>query len=107
MAVLEIVHYGNPILRKKCKSVKDLEDINFGIKNKVDFIVITGPTATGKTKIAVEMADCYNGEIISADSRQIYKGKDIGTGKDLDEYIFNGKKIFYHLITINFIHLTF
>ena len=69
-------------------------------KNKVDFIVITGPTATGKTKIAVEMADCYNGEVISADSRQIYKGMDIGTGKDLDEYIFNGKKISYHLIDI-------
>ena len=69
-------------------------------KNKVDFIVITGPTATGKTKIAVDMADCYNGEIISADSRQIYKGMDIGTGKDLDEYVINGKKIPYHLIDI-------
>ena len=69
-------------------------------KNKVNFIVITGPTATGKTKIAVDAAYQYNGEIISADSRQIYRGMDIGTGKDLDKYDIKGNKIKYHLIDI-------
>ena len=66
----------------------------------IDFIVILGPTATGKTNFAVKVANKFNGEIISADSRQIYKGMDIGTGKDLDEYIINDKKIPYHLIDI-------
>ena len=69
-------------------------------KKELNFIVITGPTATGKTKVAVDIAYQYNGEIISADSRQIYKGMDIGTGKDLDEYIVNNKQIPYHLIDI-------
>ncbi|MFH1325941.1 MAG: tRNA (adenosine(37)-N6)-dimethylallyltransferase MiaA, partial [Candidatus Falkowbacteria bacterium] len=59
-------------------------------------IVILGPTATGKTKLAVSLAKKFNGEIISADSRQIYKGMDIGTGKDLKEY----GKIKHHLIDI-------
>ena len=49
-------------------------------------IVILGATATGKTKLAVRLAKDIGGEIISADSRQIYKGLDIGTGKDLQEY---------------------
>ena len=69
-------------------------------KKELSFIVITGPTATGKTKVAVDIACQHNGEIISADSRQIYKGMDIGTGKDLDEYIINNKQIPYHLIDI-------
>jgi len=69
-------------------------------KKKLSFIVIIGPTATGKTKIAVDIAHLFNGEIISADSRQIYKGMDIGTGKDLDEYIINDSHIPYHLIDI-------
>ena len=63
-------------------------------KNKM--IIILGPTATGKTKLAVEIAEKYNGEIISADSRQVYKYLDIGTGKDLEDY----KNIPYHLIDI-------
>ncbi|MCB0476793.1 MAG: tRNA (adenosine(37)-N6)-dimethylallyltransferase MiaA [Crocinitomicaceae bacterium] len=61
---------------------------------KTDLLVILGPTASGKTKLAVAMAQQLNGEIISADSRQIYKGMDIGTGKDLEEY----GSIPYHLI---------
>tara|TARA_Y100001970_G_scaffold90596_1_gene114295 strand:- start:11 stop:946 length:936 start_codon:yes stop_codon:yes gene_type:complete len=69
-------------------------------KKEIDFLVVTGPTATGKTKVAVDIASKYNGEIISADSRQIYKGMDIGTGKDLQEYCVNGEKIPYHLIDI-------
>ena len=49
-------------------------------------IAITGPTATGKTALAVRLARRFNGEIISVDSRQVYRGMDLGTGKDLDEY---------------------
>lgn len=54
--------------------------------SKKKIIVILGPTACGKTKLAVELARKFNGEIVSADSRQVYKGMDIGTGKDLKEY---------------------
>ena len=61
-------------------------------------LIILGPTASGKTKLAVTLADALNGEIISADSRQVFKGMDIGTGKDLEEYTINGKHIPYHLI---------
>ncbi|MEA5140596.1 tRNA (adenosine(37)-N6)-dimethylallyltransferase MiaA [Arcicella rigui] len=63
-------------------------------------IVILGPTASGKTHLAVQLAHQIDGEIISADSRQVYRGMDIGTGKDLDEYVIEGKKIQYHLIDI-------
>lgn len=63
-------------------------------------IVILGPTASGKTTLAVQLADAIGGEIISADSRQVYRGMDIGTGKDLREYIVNGVPIKYHLIDI-------
>ena len=69
-------------------------------KNKTKLIIITGPTACGKTSMAVKLAYDINGEIISADSRQIYKGMDIGTGKDLNEYEINSKKIPYYLIDI-------
>ncbi len=60
------------------------------------FFVVTGPTATGKTARAVHLAKTIGGEIISADSRQIYRGMDIGTGKDLAEY----DGVPYHLIDI-------
>jgi tRNA dimethylallyltransferase len=70
-------------------------------------IVILGPTATGKTKLAVALARKFNGEIVSADSRQVYRGMDIGTGKDLSEYKLTTndkqqttKNIPYHLIDI-------
>jgi tRNA dimethylallyltransferase len=63
-------------------------------------LVILGPTASGKTHIATRVAHELNGEILSADSRQVYKNMDIGTGKDLDEYIVNGQNIPYHLINI-------
>lgn len=63
-------------------------------------IVITGPTATGKTNIATSLALKLNGEIISADSRQVYKGMDLGTGKDIDEYTIDGVDIPHHLIDI-------
>ena len=59
-----------------------------------------GPTACGKTALAVSLAAKTGGEIISADSRQVYRGMDIGTGKDLSEYRVDGKQIPYHLIDI-------
>ena len=65
-----------------------------------DLITILGCTATGKTKLAVQLTDCFNGEIISADSRQVYRGMNIGTGKDLSEYSIQGKQIPFHLIDI-------
>ena len=64
-------------------------------------ITILGPTASGKTTLATHLALHLNGEIISADSRQIYRGMDLGTGKDLCEYTINGKNIPYHLIDIH------
>jgi len=65
---------------------------------KHDLIVITGPTATGKTRLAALLANRLNGEIISADSRQIYKRMDLGTGKDLADYLVDGKQVPYHLV---------
>ncbi|MBR2262353.1 MAG: tRNA (adenosine(37)-N6)-dimethylallyltransferase MiaA [Paludibacteraceae bacterium] len=67
---------------------------------KYDMIVVLGPTACGKTALATQLAYRLNAEIISADSRQIYRRMDIGTGKDLSDYVVNGKKIPYHLIDI-------
>jgi tRNA dimethylallyltransferase len=61
---------------------------------------VLGPTASGKTQLACQLAFHLNGEIISADSRQVYKDLNIGTGKDLDEYQVKGKHIPYHLIDI-------
>lgn len=63
-------------------------------------ITILGPTASGKTDLAAHLAYKIGGEIISADSRQVYRGMDLGTGKDLDDYVVNGKHIPYHLIDI-------
>lgn len=63
-------------------------------------LTILGPTACGKTALAVAVADRLNGEIISADSRQVFRGMDIGTGKDLDEYNLEGRLIPCHLIDI-------
>ena len=67
---------------------------------KYNSIVLLGPTASGKTSLAVRLAYNFNLEIISADSRQVYKGLDLGSGKDLDEYNYSGKNIPYHLIDV-------
>ncbi len=67
---------------------------------KYDLVTILGPTACGKTSFAAQLAYQLNAEIISADSRQIYRKMDIGTGKDLADYDVNGKHIPYHLIDI-------
>ena len=63
-------------------------------------ITILGPTATGKTRVAVVLAKQLGAEIVSADSRQIFKRMDIGTGKDLKDYTIDDVKIPYHLIDI-------
>ncbi len=63
-------------------------------------ITVLGPTASGKTMIATHLAARIDGEIISADSRQVYRRMDIGTGKDLADYHVDGKDIPYHLIDI-------
>ncbi len=65
-----------------------------------NLIVILGPTASGKTELAARLAWDLRGEIISADSRQVYRGMDIGTGKDLNQYTIDTGKIPYHMIDI-------
>ena len=65
-----------------------------------NMVTILGATASGKTTVAAHLAKSLDGEIISADSRQVYRGMDIGTGKDLSDYIIDGKLIPYHLIDI-------
>ncbi|MBN2854179.1 tRNA (adenosine(37)-N6)-dimethylallyltransferase MiaA [Patescibacteria group bacterium] len=68
--------------------------------NKPKVLVILGPTASGKTKLGVDLAHKFKGEIISADSRQVFRGMDIGTGKDLAEYGKGKNKVKHHLISI-------
>lgn len=63
-----------------------MEKICQKTEKKVKVIAVTGPTATGKTALAVELAGKFDGEIISVDSRQVYRGLDIGSGKDIEEY---------------------
>ena len=65
-----------------------------------ELITLLGPTASGKTAIAAALASVLDAEIISADSRQVYRGMTIGTGKDLKEYAVDGKQVPYHLIDI-------
>ena len=65
-----------------------------------DILVITGPTATGKTRLAALVADRLGGEVISADSRQVYRGMDIGTGKDLSDYIVDCRRVPVHMVDI-------
>lgn len=67
---------------------------------KYDMLAVVGPTACGKTALAVDLAVSLGGEVISADSRQVYRGMDIGTGKDLAEYSRNGVQVPVHLVDI-------
>jgi len=68
--------------------------------NNYNLVTILGPTAGGKTSVAANIAFNFDGEIISGDSRQVYRGMDLGTGKDLADYTINNKQINYHLIDI-------
>ena len=63
-------------------------------------IVVLGPTASGKTALGVRLAYALGGEVISADSRQVYRGLDVGSGKDLEEYVVEGIPVPYHLIDV-------
>ena len=63
-------------------------------------VVVLGPTATGKTRLGVALARRFEGEVVSADSRQVYRGMDIGTGKDLEEYGPSGRRVPVHLVDI-------
>lgn len=65
-----------------------------------DLLAVIGPTASGKTAFAVRLALALGGEVISADSRQVYRGMDIGTGKDLEEYVVEGQQVSCHLVDI-------
>jgi len=67
---------------------------------RYNVLVVLGPTASGKTRLGVELARAFNGEIVSADSRQAYRGLDLGSGKDLAEYTAGGAPVPYHLIDI-------
>lgn len=69
-------------------------------KTPYNLVAITGPTASGKTRLAALLSSRIKGEIISADSRQIYKKMDLGTGKDYEDYLVDGERIPYHLIDI-------
>ena len=71
-----------------------------GLPNGKNLLVILGPTASGKTQLAVRLARRINGEIISADSRQVFIGMDLGTGKDISEYSCGGINVPFHLIDI-------
>jgi tRNA dimethylallyltransferase len=67
---------------------------------RYNLITVLGPTASGKTKFAAHLAEKIGGEIISGDSRQVYRGMDLGTGKDYSDYYVNGKNVQYHLVDI-------
>ena len=61
--------------------------------NSYNIVTILGPTACGKTTLAVALADRLKTSVISADSRQVYRSMDLGTGKDLDEYTIDGREV--------------
>lgn len=86
------------------RDIKELIEIkkNTFLKTKSipNLIVVTGPTATGKTAFAAQLASKLNGEIISADSRQVYRGMDLATGKDFRDYLVNDQIIPHHLVDI-------
>jgi tRNA dimethylallyltransferase len=85
-------------MEKPCLSNKQKNLGKFGMN---ELTVIVGPTASGKTELACNLALALGAEIISADSRQIYRGMDIGTGKDIQEYTIGGIEIPHHLIDIH------
>ncbi len=70
------------------------------VENQREILTIVGPTATGKTALAAALALRIDGEVISADSRQVYRGMDIGTGKDLADYTIDGRTVPHHLVDI-------
>jgi tRNA dimethylallyltransferase len=82
-------------LKRKCKFKNMMQKKT---DPTYDLIVITGPTATGKTRLAAELAHSLEAEIIGADSRQVYKNMDIGTGKDMADYVVDGQIVPVHIV---------
>jgi tRNA dimethylallyltransferase len=70
------------------------------LNSAYDLLIVTGPTASGKTALAVAIAKEVGGEVISADSRQVYRGMNLGTGKDYEDYLIEGISVPFHLIDI-------
>jgi len=77
-----------------------IKNVTASLDTIYDILVVTGPTASGKTALAAAIAHRTGGEIISADSRQVYRGMDLGTGKDYHDYMVDGSQIPFHLIDI-------
>jgi tRNA dimethylallyltransferase len=77
-----------------------ISNVTAALNSIYDLLVVTGPTASGKTALAAAVAHRIGGEIISADSRQVYRGMNLGTGKDYHDYLVNGNQIPFHLIDI-------
>jgi tRNA dimethylallyltransferase len=77
-----------------------IKNVSVQLKSDYDLLVVTGPTASGKTSLAATIAYMVGGEIVSADSRQVYRGMNLGTGKDYADYTINGITIPCHLIDI-------
>jgi tRNA dimethylallyltransferase len=77
-----------------------IKNVSVQLKSDYDLLVVTGPTASGKTSLAATIAYIVGGEIVSADSRQVYRGMNLGTGKDYADYTINGITIPCHLIDI-------
>ncbi len=93
---------GNMMKEKpgRCGKYHETRRKNYSHEKEKQMITVLGPTACGKTALAVQLAYRLDGEILSADSRQVYRRMDIGTGKDLSEYTVNDRLIPYHLIDI-------
>jgi tRNA dimethylallyltransferase len=77
-----------------------IKNVSTKLNPVYDLLLVTGPTASGKTALAAAIADRVGGEVISADSRQVYRGMNLGTGKDYADYIVNGTQVPCHLIDI-------
>jgi tRNA dimethylallyltransferase len=77
-----------------------IKNVTGSLNTIYDILVVTGPTASGKTALAAAVAHRVGGEIISADSRQVYRGMNLGTGKDYHDYMVDGSQIPFHLIDI-------
>lgn len=77
-----------------------IKNVTAPLNTSYDTLVVTGPTASGKTALAAAVAHRVGGEIISADSRQVYRGMNLGTGKDYHDYMVDGSAIPFHLIDI-------
>lgn len=83
-----------------CFTNQRIKNVTMELNSIYDLLLVTGPTASGKTALAAAIAQRVGGEIISADSRQVYRGMNLGTGKDYDDYYVNGTNIICHLIDI-------